>query len=362
MFLSQGVLTRDFLLGLTPFRSVLYILSTMSIPIATSIYLGLDFAFINSTLKKKLEEVEELSQKTLLQEKEKQEILSSQKDTLEKQVEERTAELKESLQELNATQAQLIQKEKMASLGELTAGIAHEIQNPLNFVNNFSEVSEELCSELQQELQSGHTAGALPLALDLQQNLFRIHHHGQRADFIVKGMLQHARTATGEKQLTDINALAEEIMCLSYQGLRAKDQEFKAELVTDLDARLKKMEVVPQELGRVFLNLFNNAFYAVHQKKLRSKDHYQPEVRLSTRQENGKVEIRVWDNGVGIPEGIRNKIFQPFFTTKPAGQGTGLGLSLSYDSITKGHGGELKAESRENEYTALIITLPVKQQ
>ena len=361
-FLSLGVFSRDFLIGLTPFRSVLYIASVLSIPIATSIYLGLDFAFINSTLQKKLEEVEELSQKTLQQEKEKQEILSSQRDLLKKQVQERTAELKESLAELSATQTQLIQKEKMASLGELTAGIAHEIQNPLNFVNNFSEVSHELCSELKQELEAGNTAEAFPLVDDLQNNLHKIKHHGQRADSIVKGMLQHSRTTTGEKLPTDINALAEEYLRLSYREFRSKDKNFNATLVTDFDRGLGKHTVAPQELGRALLNLFNNAFYATQQKKMHLKDAYQPEVRLSTQLEEGKVEIKVWDNGDGIPEGIRSKIFQPFFTTKPTGQGTGLGLSLSYDIITKGHGGELKMETREGAYTEFRISLPVSSE
>ena len=361
-FLSMGVFTRDFLIGLTPFRSVLYISSVLSIPIATSIYLGLDFAFINSTLQKKLEEVEELSQKTIRQEKEKQEILSSQRDMLEKQVQERTAELKTSLAELNATQTQLIQKEKMASLGELTAGIAHEIQNPLNFVNNFSEVSYELCSELKEELEVGNTVEAFPLVNDLQNNLHKIKHHGQRADSIVKGMLQHSRATTGEKQQTDINALAEEYLRLSYQGFRGKDKNFNATLVTDFDGSLGKHAVAPQELGRVLLNLFNNAFYATKQKKIHQQDQYQPEVKLSTRLEDGKVEIKVWDNGNGVPEGIRSKIFQPFFTTKPTGQGTGLGLSLSYDIITKGHGGELKMETQEGEFTEFRISLPVSNE
>ncbi|WP_243409597.1 sensor histidine kinase [Pontibacter virosus] len=359
-FLSLGVFTHEFLIGVTPFRSVLYVISVLSIPIATSIYLGLDFAFINSTLNRKLLEVEELSEKTVAQEKEKQQILASQNETLERQVEERTAALKESLEELSTTQNQLIQKEKMASLGELTAGIAHEIQNPLNFVNNFSGVSEELCAELKEELKAGNTTEALPLLDDLQQNLHKIHHHGHRAESVVKGMLQHSRSATGEKQLTDINALADEFLRLSYHGLRAKDKSFNASLVTDFDAQLEKIEVVPQELGRVLLNLFNNAFYATQQKKIRLKGQFKPEVKLSTRQQDGKVEIKVRDNGSGIPAGIRSKIFQPFFTTKPAGQGTGLGLSLSYDIITKGHGGDLLVDTKEDDFTEFTICLPVK--
>ncbi len=267
-------------------------------------------------------------------------------------------EIEKAYTELKATQQQLIQKEKMASLGELTAGIAHEIQNPLNFVNNFSEVSTELLDELAEELTKGDTKEALNIAGDIKENLKKINHHGKRADNIVKGMLQHSRTSTGEKQLADINALAEEYLRLSYHGLRAKNKDFNANLVTDFDRNISKVEVVPQELGRVLLNLFNNAFYATQQKKSQLNGQYQPEVKISTSQQDGKLEIRIRDNGTGIPISVKNKIFQPFFTTKPTGQGTGLGLSLSYDIITKGYGGELAVKTEEGEYTEFIINLP----
>jgi signal transduction histidine kinase len=246
----------------------------------------------------------------------------------------------------------------MASLGELTAGIAHEIQNPLNFVNNFSEVSQELVEELKEEAKAGNQEEVLAIAGDLTQNLEKIHHHGRRADSIVKNMLQHSRASAGERQLTDINALADEYLKLAYHGLRAKDKEFNARLFTDFQADLPKIEAVPQDLGRVLLNLFNNAFYAVAEKKAHLNGQYQPLVKVSTKSVGDKIEIRVRDNGTGIPESVREKVFQPFFTTKPTGEGTGLGLSLSYDIITKGHGGELKVESVEGEFTEMIIELP----
>jgi two-component system, NtrC family, sensor kinase len=267
-------------------------------------------------------------------------------------------ELQATLEDLQTTQTQLIQKEKMASLGELTAGIAHEIQNPLNFVNNFSEVSKELLEELKQEVKTGNEQDALSIAEDLTQNLEKIAHHGKRADSIVKGMLQHSRASSGEKQLTDINALVDEYLRLAYHGLRAKEKDFNADFKLEADPTLGKLEVVPQEIGRVLLNLFNNAFYATSQKKQQLNGQYQPEVRVSTKVVGDKVEIRVKDNGTGIPESVKSKIFQPFFTTKPTGEGTGLGLSLSYDIITKGHGGELKVESKEGEFTEMIIELP----
>ncbi|GAB2607541.1 hypothetical protein GCM10027190_63700 [Spirosoma areae] len=264
----------------------------------------------------------------------------------------------QALTELKITQTQLIQAEKMASLGELTAGIAHEIQNPLNFVNNFSEVSVELIEELKQEAQAGHTTDVMALADDLTQNLQKVTLHGGRASAIVKGMLEHSRTSTSERQPTDLNALCEEYLRLAYHGQRAKDKSFNAELKTDFDPTLLKIEVVPQEIGRVFLNLFNNAFYAIQQKQKAAQANYQPTVRVSTKQVIGKLEIRVHDNGMGIPDAVKAKIFQPFFSTKPTGEGTGLGLSLSYDIITKGHGGTLTMESTLNVCTEFIITLP----
>lgn len=261
--------------------------------------------------------------------------------------------------QLTATQSQLIQSEKMASLGELTAGIAHEIQNPLNFVNNFSEINAELLKELRDEVKKGNLKEIETLAKDIEENEKKIKHHGQRAEGIVKGMLQHSRTSKGEKEPTDINILADEYLRLAYHGLRAKDKSFNADFRTEFDETLPKINVVPQDLGRVLLNLINNAFYAVD-KKAKEKagaDSYKPEVIVATKKLDKLIEISVRDNGGGIPEQVRNKIFQPFFTTKPAGSGTGLGLSLSYD-IVKAHGGEIKVESNENIGTEFIITIP----
>jgi signal transduction histidine kinase len=264
-----------------------------------------------------------------------------------------------ALQQLKATQSQLIQSEKMASLGELTAGIAHEIQNPLNFVNNFSEVSNELIDEMSTELDKGDIEEAKAIAADVKQNLEKINHHGKRADAIVKGMLQHSRTSTGSKELTDINALCDEYLRLAFHGLRAKDNTFNAKLETDFDEDLGKVDAVPQDIGRVLLNLINNAFYAVNEKAKQNQAGYEPSVSVSTKREAGKVIVTVADNGNGIPAAIKEKIFQPFFTTKPTGSGTGLGLSLSYDIITKGHGGELKLETKEGEGSVFFIQLPV---
>ncbi|GAB4025511.1 sensor histidine kinase [Spirosoma gilvum] len=280
---------------------------------------------------------------------------------LEEKVADRTNQLQESLEQLKSTQTQLIQREKMASLGELTAGIAHEIQNPLNFVTNFSELSAELTDELKLAATQGDTQEVLALTDDLGQNLQKIVHHGQRASNIVKGMLEHSRTSSGQKESTDINALADEYLRLAYQGICAKDNSFSASLVTDFTPNLTQVHVVPQEIGRVLLNLYNNAFYAVGQRA-RGMGHevdYQPTIWVSTAQVGSHVQIRVKDNGMGIPEAVKAKIFQPFFTTKPTGEGTGLGLSLSYDIVTKGHGGTLTLESREREGTAFIITLPI---
>jgi len=265
--------------------------------------------------------------------------------------------LEKTLEELKSAQSQLIQSEKMASLGELTAGIAHEIQNPLNFVNNFSEVNSELISELVDEVDKGNFEGIKSLAKDIKENEQKISHHGKRADAIVKGMLQHSRTSSGQKEPTDINALCDEYLRLAYHGLRAKDKTFNAKFETEFDTTLPKVNVVPQEIGRVILNLISNAFYAVDEKKKKSGDGYEPIVTVSTKKNNGKLEVRVKDNGSGIPDSIKEKIFQPFFTTKPTGQGTGLGLSLSYD-IVKAHGGELKVEMKEGEGTGFIILLP----
>lgn len=290
-----------------------------------------------------------------------------------KAIEETNAALSKSLQELKATQAQLIQSEKMASLGELTAGIAHEIQNPMNFINNFSEVSSELLDEMNIEMENGDFQEAKAISGDIKQNLIKILHHGKRAEAIVKGMLQHSRSSSGVKEPTDINALADEYLRLAYHGLRAKDKAFNATLKTDFDESIGKIEIIPQDIGRVILNLITNAFYAVNEKKQQllndnpdsgNMNSYEPtvtvssEVVLPTPGGTKGVIISVKDNGNGIPDAIKDKIFQPFFTTKPTGQGTGLGLSLSYD-IVKAHGGELKVRSLPGKGTSFIITLPM---
>ncbi len=267
-------------------------------------------------------------------------------------------EIQKNLAELKAAQTQLVQSEKMASLGELTAGIAHEIQNPLNFVNNFSEVNAELIAEMKQELKAGNSEEAIEIADNLEQNLEKVSHHGKRADAIVKGMLQHSRANTGKKEPTDINALADEYLRLAYHGLRAKDKEFNADFKTHFDETIGKVEVVPQDIGRVLLNLYNNAFYAVNEKKKQLNSSFEPTIEVSTKRVDDKIELSVKDNGTGIPQKVLDKIYQPFFTTKPTGQGTGLGLSLSYD-IIKAHGGELKVNTHEGEGSEFIIRLPV---
>jgi two-component system, NtrC family, sensor kinase len=264
--------------------------------------------------------------------------------------------LETTLADLRTTQSQLVHAEKMASLGELTAGIAHEIQNPLNFVNNFSEVNKELADELKTELATGNMQQATEIINDIKDNSEKINHHGKRADAIVKGMLQHSRSSTGQKESTDINALCDEYLRLAYHGLRAKDGLFDVKAETEFDPNIEKIKVVPQDIGRVMLNLINNAFYAVDEKKKGNQNGYEPTVSVSTKKNNGRVEIRVADNGNGIPQKVLDKIFQPFFTTKPTGQGTGLGLSLAYD-IVRAHGGELKVETKEGEGSEFIIQL-----
>ncbi|QNP51507.1 tetratricopeptide repeat protein [Hymenobacter qilianensis] len=285
-------------------------------------------------------------------------LLSQQKGELDAQ----RAHAEQAYQVLQTTQAQLIQKEKMASLGELTAGIAHEIQNPLNFVNNFSEVSAELLDDLAAEHQKPTPDAACEAALlaDLKANLLKINHHGRRADTIVRGMLAHSRQAAGTKQPTKLNQLTDEYLRLAYQGARAKNPDFRCDLVAEYDERLGSLAVVPQDIGRVLLNLFSNAFYATQQRSEQQETghDYQPQVRVRTRRGAQTVEIRVWDNGLGIPAGVQEKVFQPFFTTKPPGQGTGLGLSLSYEIITQGHGGTLQVRSEEGHYTEFSLHLP----
>ncbi|HTK19542.1 MAG TPA: ATP-binding protein [Mucilaginibacter sp.] len=263
-----------------------------------------------------------------------------------------------TLNELKTTQNQLVQSAKMASLGELTAGIAHEIQNPLNFVNNFSEVNEEMIGELEKELLAGNVEEALAITADLKQNENKIRHHGKRADFIVKGMLEHSRSSTGERQLTNINVLADEFLKLAYHGFRAKDKDFNSELVTDFDISLPRLNIVQQDIGRVLINIFNNAFYAVNQKTKTAGADYKPLVSVTTSSENGNVIIKIKDFGNGIPNSIKDKIMQPFFTTKPTGDGTGLGLSLSYDIVVKGHGGSIIVDTKEGEFTEFMVTLP----
>jgi len=271
---------------------------------------------------------------------------------------EQAKEIEKAYTELKSTQAQLIHAEKMASLGELTAGIAHEIQNPLNFVNNFSELSKELIGEMNDELAVGNWQLAKEIAGDVEQNLEKINHHGKRAADIVKGMLQHSRTSSGQKEPTDINALADEYLRLAYHGLRAKDKSFNADFKTEFDETLPKINVIPQDIGRVLLNLINNAFYAVDNRAKQNENGYKPEVTLATKKLEDKIEISVKDNGPGIPSTIVDKIFQPFFTTKPTGQGTGLGLSLSYD-IVKAHGGTLDVDSQPGQ-TTFTIKLTIK--
>ncbi len=274
-------------------------------------------------------------------------------------LQEQKEEIESALEQLQLTQKQLIQSEKMASLGELTAGIAHEIQNPLNFVNNFSEVNIELISEMQTELESGTKEEVIEILEDIKQNLEKISHHGKRADGIVKGMLQHSRASSNIKEPTDINKLADEYLRLTYHGLRAKDKSFNSELITHFADKLPLVNVVPQDIGRALLNLFTNAFYAVHQKQKRGLAKYQPTITLSTGMEAGHAVIKVRDNGDGISENIRDKIMQPFFTTKPTGEGTGLGLSLSYEIVVNGHDGTIEIDSVEGEYTEFIIKLPI---
>jgi two-component system NtrC family sensor kinase len=282
-------------------------------------------------------------------------LLSKQKHIIEEQRD----QTNKALADLQLTQKQLIQSEKMASLGELTAGIAHEIQNPLNFVNNFSEVNIELIDEMELELSKGDKDEAMSIAGDIKQNLEKIRHHGKRADGIVKGMLQHSRASSNTQEPTDINVLADEYLRLAYHGLRAKDKSFNADLNTNFADKLPMVNIVPQDIGRALLNLFNNAFYTVSQKQKTAGADYKPEVSVSTSAENEQVIVKVRDKGNGIPDAIKDKIMQPFFTTKPTGEGTGLGLSLTYDMVVKGHGGSIQVNSVEGEGSEFIIQLPI---
>jgi len=280
-----------------------------------------------------------------------------QKKLANRQLQRQKEKVEITLSKLRATQAQLIQQEKMASLGELTAGIAHEIQNPLNFVNNFSDINKGLADELQQEVDRGNLEEIKIIAKDIHDNEEKINHHGKRADAIVKGMLQHSRTSSGQRELTDINSLCDEYLRLAYHGLRAKDKSFNTTTKTEFDNSIGKINVVPQEFGRVILNLINNAFYAVSERQKQNVNGYEPTVIVTTRKQKEKIEVTVKDNGNGIPQKMVDKIFQPFFTTKPTGQGTGLGLSLAYD-IIKAHGGEIRVTTKEGEGSEFIIQLP----
>ena len=320
--------TKEFIAEKAAFqnRMILYFVSAFAI-----LLMGLAFIFWRSKRKEQQAKI----------------VVQQQKD-----------QLQQALDQLKSTQSQLVQSEKMASLGELTAGIAHEIQNPLNFVNNFSEVSTELIDEMKSEIKKGNYNEVNVIADDVKQNLEKINHHGQRASDIVKGMLQHSRSSSGVKEPTDINALADEYFRLAYHGLRAKDKTFNATMKTDFDESIGKIDIIPQDIARVVLNLITNAFYAVNEKSKQGIADYEPTVSVVTKKVNHQVEIRVTDNGNGIPANIVDKIFQPFFTTKPTGQGTGLGLSLSYD-ILKAHGGEIMVESKEGVGSDFIIQLPI---
>ncbi len=334
-------------------RNLLPTISSLSFPISLLVYVSMRFKEI-------IKEVQQNANRVLQLSEEKKEQALSQQKVLEAEVARQTGEIRQTLENLKSTQTQLIQSEKMASLGELTAGIAHEIQNPLNFVNNFSEVSNELIQEIQEERNKEQGARdedlENELLNDIKKNLEKINHHGKRAADIVKGMLQHSRSSSGKKEPTDINALCDEYLRLSYHGLRAKDKNFNATMKTDFDESIGNINIIPQDIGRVVLNLLTNAFYVVNEKTQQNREGYEPTVSITTKKLGDIVEIKISDNGNGIPQKVLDKIFQPFFTTKPTGQGTGLGLSLSYD-IVKAHGGELKVETKEGEGSVFTITL-----
>ena len=370
--LANRILNLDFDLVIAPLF-VLVFIALLSIPVGLSLSLVQDYARTYKTLNTKLQEVEQLSARTVVQEQEKQHLLARQNEMLERQVAERTAALDRSLTELRTTQDQLIQREKLASLGELTAGVAHEIQNPLNFVNNFSEVSVELLTELEAEQERPATERDTELEKeilgDIKQNISKISHHGQRAASIVRGMLQHSRASTGQREPADLNALADEYLRLAYHGIKRSegripgasinDKLVEVSLVTQFDADLPAVSVVPQDMGRVLMNLFTNAFHAVQERtQTDTTGTYWPTVTVTTAQVSGRLQIRVHDNGTGIPDDIRGKVFQPFFTTKPTGKGTGLGLSLSYDIVTKGHGGTLTVRSEPGTFTEFTVEFP----
>jgi signal transduction histidine kinase len=298
--------------------------------------------------KKLLEQQVKLRTTEVVQQKEE---IAIQRDNLEK-----------ALQELKSAQNQLVQREKMASLGELTSGIAHEIKNPMNFVNNFAEVTGELVKEMNDHIDKGQTQEIKTIATDIKQNLDKIAHYGKLADAIVQGMLQHSGSGTGRKEPTNLNAITDEYLRLCYNRLKAKEKSFYSRLQTDYDDNIGAIDIIPEDIGKVLLNIIGNSFYAVSEKRKQQGDAYEPVVSVSTAlipsPGGGEIEIRVSDNGTGIPQKFLNKIFQPFFTTKPTGQGTGLGLSLSYDIITQGHDGQIKVETKEGEFTEFIISIP----
>jgi two-component system NtrC family sensor kinase len=331
-------------------RNLLPTILSLSFPISLLVYVSMRFKEI-------ITEVQQNGNRVLQLSEEKKEQALNQQKILEAEVARQTGEIRQTLENLKSTQSQLIQSEKMASLGELTAGIAHEIQNPLNFVNNFSEVNMELLAELKDEIINGNLDEVNAIADDVIGNEEKINHHGKRADAIVKGMLQHSQSSGGVKEPTAINALVDEYLRLAYHGLRAKDKGFNASFKTQLDETIGMVNIQPQEIGRVILNLINNAFYAVAERKRNSPEAYDPKVTVTTKKKDNTILIIVKDNGTGIPQKVVDKIFQPFFTTKPTGQGTGLGLSLSYD-IVKAHGGELKVETTEGEGSSFTIYMP----
>jgi two-component system NtrC family sensor kinase len=349
--------TPNFLVPLFNPAAFFFLIYTLAPPAAVSIFLAYNFARTSKRLQDKLYEVEILSRKNVAVEREKQELLASQNLQLEAKVHERTAALNQSLDELKSAQSQLIQSAKMASLGELTAGIAHEIQNPLNFVNNFSEVNTELIEDANQEIEKGNIPDAKSILKNIKDNEEKINHHGKRADAIVKSMLKHSKSSTGAREPTNISAMAYEYSRLAFHGWRAKDKMFDVNLISEFDQSIMPVYVVRLDIGRVILNLINNAFYAVAERKKQHGSGYEPTVILSTKKSGQSVLLSIKDNGNGIPEKLLDKVFQPFFTTKPAGQGIGLGLSLSYD-IVKAHNGELKVITKEGEGAEFLITLP----
>jgi len=326
------------------------------------------FIYMQETLAETIHDLQKTSDELRIS----HEQLEEYSRTLEQKVDERTSELKAKHQELDAAfnglkaaQAQLVQSEKMASLGALTAGIAHEIKNPLNFINNFSELSVELVQEILAESDKLTSALGVKEAdyikgilQDIEGNVTKIHDHGKRADSIIRGMLLHSRGKSGERMLTDVNALLAEYVNLGYHGMRATDSSFNIKIESDYDRNMPLLNVIPQDLSRVFLNMINNSCYSTHQKKQEFKDAYFPILKVSTKDLEDKAEFRIWDNGKGIPNSVIEKVFNPFYTTKPAGKGTGLGLSISFDIIVQEHKGKIEVNSKEGEYAEFVITIP----